>query len=82
VTKTVAMLLIGFAAMPPAIRGRRLTGLAPWPYRLEGALSAGAFVGRRLLRAQQLEWPLAHPRECLRGRSHHKYEPCGAVRLR
>src|SRR5258708_11269716 len=30
-------------------------------------LSAGAFFGRRLLRAQRPEWPSAHPIEFLRG---------------
>src|SRR5260221_8243552 len=59
----------------------RCRGVGPWMcphagqvYPAGQALSAGAFFGRRLVRAQPLEWPLAHPSEFLRGESRHKHE--------
>jgi len=42
----------------------------------------GAFFGRKLLPAQQPEWPSAHPSAFLLGRSRHKHEGRGAVQLR
>jgi hypothetical protein len=51
-----------FFKVSASLKRRRAGGL--W---IDAFLGAGAFCGRRLLRAQQLEWPIAHPREFLRG---------------